>query len=45
VIAIVIYPAVSLVFIVEPPRRTRIRARITSTRDEVAEPSEPASRP
>jgi hypothetical protein len=41
VIAIVICLAVSLVFIVEPLRRIRIRARIPSSRDEVAEPSGP----
>jgi hypothetical protein len=45
VIAIVFYLAVSVVFIVEPLRRVRIRARIPSSEDEVAEPSEPASQP
>jgi uncharacterized membrane protein len=45
VIAIVFYLAVSLVFIVEPLRRVRIRARAPSRRDAVAEPSGPASQP
>jgi len=45
VIAIAFYLAVSLVFIIEPLRRIRIRARAPSGRDEAAEPSEPASRP
>jgi hypothetical protein len=36
---------VSLVFIIEPLQRIRIRARAPSRRDEVAEPSEPASQP
>jgi uncharacterized membrane protein len=41
VIAIVFYLAVSLIFIVEPLRRIRIRARMPSSRDEVPEPSGP----
>ena len=45
VIAIVFYLAVSLVFIVEPFRRVRIRARAPSSRDELAEPSGPAAGP
>jgi uncharacterized membrane protein len=45
VIAIVFYLAVSLVFIVEPLRRVRIRARAPSSRDELAEPSGPAVGP
>jgi TMEM175 potassium channel family protein len=45
VIAIIFYLAVSLVFIVEPLRRVRIRARASSGRDESAEPSGPAPGP
>ena len=45
VVAIVFYLAVSLVFIVEPLQRLRIRARAPSGRDELAEPSEPAAGP
>jgi uncharacterized membrane protein len=45
VIAIVFYLAVSLVFIIEPLRRVRIRARAPSGREELAEPSGPAAGP
>src|SRR5262249_33586424 len=38
VVAIAFYLAVSLVFIVEPLRRIRVRARAPSGRDELAEP-------
>jgi hypothetical protein len=44
-IAIVFYLAVSLVFVIEPLRRIRIRGRAPSSRDEIAERSEPASQP
>jgi uncharacterized membrane protein len=43
VIAIVFYLAVSLVFIIEPLQRIRIRARGPSGRDESTQPSEPAA--
>src|SRR5262252_6769330 len=45
VVAIVFYLAVSLVFVVEPLRRIRIRARAPSGADELPEPSGPASPP
>jgi uncharacterized membrane protein len=45
VVAIVVYLAVSLVFVIEPLRRVRIRARAPCCRDELAEPSGPASGP
>lgn len=45
VVAIVIYLAVSLVFIVEPLRRVRIRTRALSGTDELAEASAPPSGP
>jgi uncharacterized membrane protein len=45
VVAIVFYLAVSLVFIVEPLRRVRIRTRAPSGRDELTEPSAPPSGP
>ena len=41
VVAIVFYLAVSLVFIIEPLRRVRIRTRASSSADELAEPSAP----
>lgn len=45
VVAIGFYLAVSLVFIVEPLRRVRIRAGAPSSPDELAEPSAPSSGP
>jgi len=45
VVAIAFYLAVSLVFVVEPLRRIRIRARAPSSRDALAESSGPASGP
>jgi uncharacterized membrane protein len=45
VVAIVFYLAVSLVFVVEPLGRIRIRARAPSSRDELAESSGSASGP
>jgi uncharacterized membrane protein len=45
VVAIVFYLAVSLVFVVEPLRRVRIRGRAPSGRDELPEPAGPGSGP
>jgi uncharacterized membrane protein len=45
VVAIVVYLAVSLVFIIEPLRRIRIRGRAPSGRDELPEPAGPGSGP
>src|SRR5215470_4412724 len=41
VVAITFYLAVSLIFVVEPLRRVRIRARAPAAPDELAEPSAP----
>ena len=45
VVAMVVYLAVSLVFIIEPLRRVRIRGGAPSGRDELPEPAGPGSGP
>jgi len=45
VVAIGFYLAVSLVFIIEPLQRIRIRGRAPSGRDELPEPAGPAPGP
>jgi hypothetical protein len=45
VVAIAFYLAVSIVFIVEPLRRIRIRSRAPSSPDELAEPSAELTEP